>query len=501
MKLRAVFNKRREVLELQGDALTLGNCREAICRKFGFRENSFHLSLNGRDFLVNDSVSLTGLGIVNGDLIYVVSNTQEQEGAQTSQTADFASSSNLRCLNNVGQQDHLAQHAGSVAETTSVASTSHCCNTTLGISKNKDAHRGKQTQQHLSRKSYVLLCRDGIPDALQEMYELANVGTIHEAAWVIVYFLMLETGYSILVEDSMDVTSNEKSDRVVLPVNWKKNGIARLKYTHASCPGLTCSVTCTSLGPHVMVHGLADSVPNSEVFQCRLQPTDFVRGNVDLKANGAAAVYYNLHRLSRLVKDQVSYPLLSFMRAALGLPQLCGLMSLPVEVKLLILGKLPVQYILKVSQICRELLSVANDSTLWQHLVFRDFRRTVKEQARNWKEEYISLYKQKQSQDQLAKQVILPMPETYPHGYIMGAQPSRGDTYPPGIIGGHGDLFPNLPFRPGGFNPVPGLPPGAGMPRPRFDPFGPLPGMHPIPGPPRRGPHPGPQGSFPPNFL
>ena len=27
-------------------------------------------------------------------------------------------------------------------------------------------------------------------------------------------------------------------------------------------------------------------MPNSEVFQCRLQPTDFVRGNVDLKANG-----------------------------------------------------------------------------------------------------------------------------------------------------------------------------------------------------------------------
>ena len=80
---------------------------------FVFRENSFELSLNGRDFLVDDSVSLTGLGIVNGDLIYVVSNAQEQEGAQTSQTADCASSSNL---NNVSQRDHLAQHAGSIAE-------------------------------------------------------------------------------------------------------------------------------------------------------------------------------------------------------------------------------------------------------------------------------------------------------------------------------------------------------------------------------------------------
>ena len=84
--------------------------------------------------------------------------------------------------------------------------------------------------------------------------------------------------------------------------------------------------------------------------------------------SGASSVYYNLHRLSRLVKDQVSYPLLSFMRAgkeynlhnklvkvnsvdslkifhfhklfvpffaALGLPQLCGLMALPAEVKVL----------------------------------------------------------------------------------------------------------------------------------------------------------------------
>ena len=61
-------------------------------------------------------MSLTGLGIVNGDLIYVVLNTQEEEGAQKSQTADCASSSNLPCANSVGQQDHLAQHAGSVAE-------------------------------------------------------------------------------------------------------------------------------------------------------------------------------------------------------------------------------------------------------------------------------------------------------------------------------------------------------------------------------------------------
>lgn len=44
------------------------------------------------------------------------------------------------------------------------------------------------------------------------------------------------------------------------------------------------------MSPHFQTHycvsGLADSVPKSEIYQCKLQPTDFVRGNVDLKTNG-----------------------------------------------------------------------------------------------------------------------------------------------------------------------------------------------------------------------
>lgn len=34
------------------------------------------------------------------------------------------------------------------------------------------------------------------------------------------------------------------------------------------------------------VSGLADSISKSEIYHCKLQPTDFVRGNVDLKTNG-----------------------------------------------------------------------------------------------------------------------------------------------------------------------------------------------------------------------
>ena len=46
-----------------------------------------------------------------------------------------------------------------------------------------------------SLQSHVLLCREGIPEALEDLYRAAEVGTIHEASWIVIHFLMLETGY------------------------------------------------------------------------------------------------------------------------------------------------------------------------------------------------------------------------------------------------------------------------------------------------------------------
>lgn len=55
----------------------------------------------------------------------------------------------------------------------------------------------------------------------------------------------------------MDKTEVDDSSRVVPCKDWKKGGITRIMYTHSSCPGLTCSLTCTSLGPYIMVHGIS----------------------------------------------------------------------------------------------------------------------------------------------------------------------------------------------------------------------------------------------------
>ena len=57
----------------------------------------------------------------------------------------------------------------------------------------KEGHH--HTASASSLKSCILLCRDGIPEALEDLYRMSDVGTVHEAAWVVIHFLMLETGY------------------------------------------------------------------------------------------------------------------------------------------------------------------------------------------------------------------------------------------------------------------------------------------------------------------
>ena len=55
--------------------------------------------------------------------------------------------------------------------------------------------RGYSTGSVSSLRSPVLLCREGIPQILEDLYKTMDVGTIHEAAWVVIHVLMLETGY------------------------------------------------------------------------------------------------------------------------------------------------------------------------------------------------------------------------------------------------------------------------------------------------------------------
>ncbi|KAJ7376532.1 F-box only protein 7 [Desmophyllum pertusum] len=258
MKLRVVLNRQREVLELLGDAITLRDCREAIHRKFGLRTDSFNLSLNGQDVLDNESVQLADLGIVNGDLIYILYNTDERGDELSSQNTYTPGTFRDTSHTNQRRPCHLVQYARDPPQQSREKQHG---------SQGKDKAKRSETEQTQlysgsasSLRYPVLLCREGIPQTLEDLYKTMDVGTIHEAAWVVIHVLMLETGYICASEDSMEETEIDDSSGILPSREWKKGGIAKTMYTHPSCPGLTCSLTCTSLGPYIMVHGLADSV-------------------------------------------------------------------------------------------------------------------------------------------------------------------------------------------------------------------------------------------------
>ena len=93
----------------------------------------------------------------------------------------------------------------SSAASTSQSQQPHISRGKEPASKNESQESLQQTESVMSLRSYVLLCREGIPAALEDLYEAADVGTIHEAAWVVIHFLMLETGYICVASEVITV--------------------------------------------------------------------------------------------------------------------------------------------------------------------------------------------------------------------------------------------------------------------------------------------------------
>lgn len=63
-----------------------------------------------------------------------------------------------------------------------------------------------------------------------------------------------------------------------------------------------------------------------------------------------------------------------FFLLALNLPDVFGLVVLPLELKLRIFRLLDVRSVLSLSAVCRDLYITSNDQLLWRCLYLRDFR-------------------------------------------------------------------------------------------------------------------------------
>lgn len=491
MKLRVRLQKRSGPLEVPEAEPTLGQLRAHLSRtllpSWGYSSDSrFAITLNNKDALTGDEETLASYGIVSGDLICLIledaipapnlpsSTDSEHSSLQHNDQPSLAASSSQSSTQNEELSGSVQETAGQahVRSDDSMSGPSH----TMGEESIPDVVDMEEGVPVFC-PSEPMLCSESldgqVPHSLELLYQSVDCADANDALVVLIHLLMLESGY---------ISQGTEAKAVSMPEAWKSGGVYKLQYAHPLCEGGSAALTCVPLGALMVVN--ATLKINSEirsVKKLQLLPESFICK--EESGESAAKVYKDLQKLSRLFKDQLVYPLLAFTRQALNLPDVFGLVVLPLELKLRIFRLLDVRSVLALSAVCRDLFIASNDQLLWRCLYLRDFRdSTVKTRETDWKELYKKRHKQRGRHVIFQPSPPHPIP-FYPNPLHPRPFPSSS-LLPPGIIGGEYDERLTLPYVGDPINsliPGPGEIPSQFPPlRPRFDPIGPFPGPNPI---------------------
>ncbi|KAM4748700.1 F-box only protein 7 [Rhinophrynus dorsalis] len=322
----------------------------------------------------------------------------------------------------------------------------------------------------------LMLCSEAvdgkIPHSLETLYHNAGCTNANDALIVVLHLLMLETGYH---------QQGAETKSMFMPEEWRSGGVYKLHYSHPLCEEGSATLACVPMGKLIVINATL-KINNEMKSVKRLQLSTDSYISFPEQGDDVSSVYKDLQKLSRLFKDQLVYPLLAATRQLLNLPDVFGLIVLPLELKLRIFRLLDVRSLLSLSACCRDLLADTGDPSLWRFLYMRDFRDPIpRSRDTDWKELYKEKHRKKMETLRWRHMSILPGPAhplpIYPNPYYPDLFPPN-PTFPPGIIGGEYDQRPNLPVV---GDPITSLFPGLGstagrfLPfRPHFDPIGPL---------------------------
>uniref|UniRef100_A0ACB8FMG5 F-box only protein 7 n=1 Tax=Sphaerodactylus townsendi TaxID=933632 RepID=A0ACB8FMG5_9SAUR len=394
MKLRVRLQKRTARLELPEPEPTLEDLRARLCQTllpaWGYSSNTeFAITLNNKDSLSGNQEPLASFGIVSGDLICL----RLEDANATSTLPSPSSSTSTICLNQCNTTED-ERHNGHVED----CQIQHdekmqMAGRAAGSRPEFDSEMVSDVPDlQESGGSYPLepmLCSEAtdgqVPHSLETLYHSAECGNANDALIVLINLLMMETGY---------VPQGTEAKSVSMPEKWRNGGVYKLQYTHPLCENGSAALTCVPLGDFIVVNAMLKiSNDIKSVKRLQLLPTSFVCFQDSANVTG---VYKDLQKLSRLFKDQLVYPLLAAARQALNLPDVFGLVVLPLELKLRILRLLDVRSLLSVSAVCRDLYTASNDQLLWRFVYLRDFRDPVSRlRDTDWKELYKKKLKQK----------------------------------------------------------------------------------------------------------
>ncbi|NXK69350.1 FBX7 protein, partial [Sylvietta virens] len=505
MKLRVRLQKRTAALEVQGAEPTLGELRAqlrlALLPAWGYSsDTTFSITLNRKDALTEDQKTLASYGIVSGDLICLL--LEEPDGRPSlpppSSPPSLQNGHELFTLTpkksqanslKEGQNEQSSNEKAQVEVQESGERAGSSLEFPSGLVP-EDADLEEGTGSYPSEPMLCSEAVDGeIPHSLEMLYLSAECTSASDALIVLVHLLMMETGY---------VPQGIEAKVVSMPEKWRGNGVYKLQYTHPLCEEGSAALTCVPLGDLIAINAtLKINEEIKSVKRIQLLPSSFVCFQDPEKVAG---VYKDLQKLSRLFKDQLVYSLLAAARRALNLPDVFGLVVLPLELKLRIFRLLDVRSLISLSAVCRDLYTASNDQLLWRFMYLRDFRDPIaRPRDTDWKELYKKKLKQKKDTLRLRHMMLMPpVPHPipfhpnpfHPNPFPPNPFPSN-PIYPPMIIGGECDERPTLPYVGDPINsliPGQGAAPGQFPPfRPHFDPIGSLPGANPtLPG--RAGP-------------
>ncbi|XP_016003530.1 F-box only protein 7 isoform X1 [Rousettus aegyptiacus] len=495
MKLRVRLQKRTWPLEMSDTEPTLGQLRahlsQALLPTWGYSSDTrFAITLNNKDALTGDEETLASYGIVSGDLICLIledaipapnlpSSTDSDHSSLQNNDQPSLAASSVQSSTQEEQQSDSFQGEAAQSDVWNDDSMS-------GPSQNFEAESIQDVVDVEGGTDFCpsepMLCSESVegqvPHSLETLYQSADCSNSNDALIVSLHLLMLESGY---------IPQGTEAKAMSMPENWKSGGVYKLQYTHPLCEGGSAALTCVPLGNLIVIN--ATLKINNEirsVKRLQLLPESFICK--EEPAENVAKIYKDLQKLSRLFKDQLVYPLLAFTRQALNLPDVFGLVVLPLELKLRIFRLLDVRSVLSLSAVCHDLFIASNDQLLWRCLYLRDFRDgSVRVRDTDWKELYRKRHKQRKEAQKGRHVMFLP---SSPHPIPFYPNPLHPRPFPPssllppGIIGGEYDERLTLPYVGDPINslfPGPGEAPGQFPPlRPRFDPIVPLPGPNPI---------------------
>ncbi|XP_054669119.1 F-box only protein 7 isoform X2 [Grus americana] len=383
MKLRVRVQKRTAPLEVQGAEPTLGELRaqlrRALLPAWGYSSDTkFSITLNRKDALTEDQKTLASYGIVSGDLICLL--LEEADGQPSLPPPPPPSTPPP--LENGHEPSTLIPNKSQAHRLKEEGQNEQSDNQKAQLEVQKSDERAGSSlefpselvPEHVdleegtgSYPSEPMLCSEAadgeIPHSLEMLYLSAECTSATDALIVLVHLLMMETGY---------VPQGTEAKAVSMPEKWRGNGVYKLQYTHPLCEEGCAGLTCVPLGDLVAINAtLKINKEIKGVKRIQLLPASFICFQEPEKVAG---VYKDLQKLSRLFKDQLVYSLLAAARQALNLPDVFGLVVLPLELKLRIFRLLDVRSLISLSAVCRDLYTASNDQLLWRFMYLRDFR-------------------------------------------------------------------------------------------------------------------------------